>query len=137
MAEHASPDPSQQWVELVDPAAEVDTEGNEEEEEEPAQQEQVEAETGLAHKYSTVSMVVRQQEADAAEVNEAFALRFASQAVHTLTEAVSLAVASKQWVRVEWIWCSVGPVVRMMMMYVCVGTGGASSIETSGHRGIT
>lgn len=133
MAEHASPDPPQQWVELVDPAAKAtagDADGNEQAE--SAQHEQAEAGTELAGKYSTVSMVVRQQEADAAEINEAFALRFACQAVHTLTEAVALAVASKQWVRMEWICCS----VALCDNGLCVGTGSAGSIETSGQCGV-
>lgn len=91
MSEHATPDPSQQWVELLDPAATTDDAGAE-------QAEGVAVVQDLGNKYSTVSMVVRQQEADAAKIDEAFALKFVSQAVHVLSEAVSLAVASKQWV---------------------------------------
>jgi hypothetical protein len=103
IAEHASPDPSQQWVELVDHKSKApsreDGEGGGEEQEVPAEQEPADGVAQLANKYSTVSLVVRQEEADAAEIGEAFALRFMTQAVHALTEAISLAVTNKQWVR--------------------------------------
>lgn len=52
-------------------------------------------------KYSTLSLVIRQQEADEAENEELFSLRLIPQAIHALTEAISIAVASKQWVSVN------------------------------------
>lgn len=96
MSEHASPDPLQQWAEFPDPATVTDDAGDGQAA--AAAEEGVAVAQCLGNQYSTVSMVVRQQEADEAEIDEAFALRLVSQAVHTLSEAVSLAITSKQWV---------------------------------------
>ena len=91
MSEHANPDPSEQWEELpVVPQKPESPEGDSMEEEQSAQ---------LIHNnYSTVSMVVRQQEASSAEIEESTSLKFMYQAVHGLAEAIAMAVTSEQWV---------------------------------------
>lgn len=90
MSEHANPDPSQQWEELpiISQMAESSDGGSLQEQQSSL----------LTHNYSTVSMVVRQQEASAAEIDESTSLKFMYQTMHGLAEAIAMAVTSEQWV---------------------------------------
>ena len=122
MSTHMCPDCFKQWVELVEaPPTEEEAggegekekeeekegeekegeerEGEEKEEDEGEEKDEKKSEASIiGNQFSTVSIVMRRQEADAAEIAEALSLEFVSRAVHTLTEAVSLAMSSKQWV---------------------------------------
>lgn len=90
MSEDMNPDPPQQWCDLPSPPTPPPAKA-----EKPADTLKVQ---DIGNKYSTLSLVVRQQEADEAEIEEGSSLQYMLQAIHTLTEAISIAVSSKQWV---------------------------------------
>lgn len=90
MSDDLNPDPPQQWNEVPQaPAPQVM---------ESQSEESIGAETqDFSSKYSTLSMVVRQQEADEAEGEEESSLKWMVHAIHSLSEAISIAISSKQW----------------------------------------
>ncbi len=87
IAEFSNPDPPQQWTVVAPAIKETDSTLS-------AMLEPKE----LGDKYSALSMIFRQQEANASEIDEKLSLKFVSQTIHTFTEAISLAVSSRQWV---------------------------------------
>ena len=82
LSKHSSPDPALQWKE--------NSLGAEERESEEA----------LGGNYSTLSTLMRKNEAEKAETEEARSLSCVAHACHLLAEAVALALKYKQWVSI-------------------------------------
>ena len=88
MSEFSNPDPPQQWSVVAPAIKEMDSASG-------ATLDPKE----LSDKYSALSLVFRQQEADASGIDEQMSLKFVAQTMHTLTEAISLAISTREWVR--------------------------------------
>ncbi len=94
ISKHASPDPQWRWDEIT-PVIKGPVKSNEDE----GGDDGVVPE-GIGNKYSALSMVVRKEEADAAEIQEGLSLQSMAQATHAFSDALGIAVANHHYVTI-------------------------------------